>query len=109
MQACVDSARPESGSRLAKLKEQLKFYSTTREFLIPMSIMLFLSVVQGSCGVDTISYYSLKIFRMANISVDEYLMSIFLQVNIVAMNKIHMNYSESYDVLGNCVIIHNNC
>ena len=87
MQACVDSARPESGSRLAKLKEQLKFYSTTREFLIPMSIMLFLSVVQGSCGVDTISYYSLKIFRMANISVDEYLMSIFLQVNIFAMNE----------------------
>ena len=78
--ACVEAARPESDSKMKMLKKQIKFYSTAREFLIPMSIMLFLSIVQGASGVDTISYYALKIFRMAKISLDEYLMSIFLQV-----------------------------
>ena len=77
---CVEAARPESGSRCTKLKKQLEFYATTREFIIPMSIMLFLSVIQGACGCDTISYYSLTIFRKAKISIDEYLMSILLQV-----------------------------
>ena len=78
--ACVEAARPESGSRCTQLKKQIEFYATTREFIIPMSIMLFLSIIQGACGCDTISYYSLTIFRKAKISIDEYLMFILLQV-----------------------------
>jgi len=82
--ACVEAARPESGSRCTQLKKQIEFYATTREFIIPMSIMLFLSIIQGACGCDTISYYSLTIFRKAKISLDEYLMSIFLQIGYTA-------------------------
>ncbi len=45
-----------------------------------MAILFALSFVQGSSGVDTLSYYSLKIFRHAKISMSPYLMSVFLQV-----------------------------
>ena len=74
--ACVQSN--EVGDK--KWTKELKYYSTTKAFLTPLGILLFLSLIQGSCGVDTISYYSLKIFRMAKVSVDEYVMAILLQV-----------------------------
>lgn len=62
----------------------MKYYFTAREFLTPLGIMLFLSVIQGACGCDTISYYSLKIFRMARVAMDEYVMAILLQLGYTA-------------------------
>ena len=79
MEACVGAETGETQN----LAKKVKYYVTAREFIIPMAIMLFLSVIQGSCGVDTISYYSLTIFRLAKISVDEYLMAILLQVSLL--------------------------
>ena len=37
-------------------------------------------VVTGFSGCDTLSYYSVMIFKKANINLDEYFMSIVLQV-----------------------------
>ena len=79
LEACVGAETGETQN----LAKKVKYYVTAREFIIPMAIMLFLSVIQGSCGVDTISYYSLTIFRLAKISVDEYLMAILLQVSLL--------------------------
>ena len=76
--ACVTSSDFGNGNK--SLAKKVKYYFTAREFITPLGIMIFLSVIQGSCGVDTISYYSLKIFRLARVSLDEYLMAIVLQV-----------------------------
>lgn len=64
-----------------KFSQKVKYYLSAQEFICPLAIMLFLSVIQGSCGVDTISYYSLKIFSLAKVPLDEYVMSILLQVS----------------------------
>ena len=61
------------------LKSSLK-----QEFLRPFGILLFLVTVQGLCGCDTISYYSIMVFKAANIDVNEYLMAIFLQAGFTA-------------------------
>lgn len=71
-----------NGDGNQSISRKIKYYSTSKEFVMPLGIMLFLSVVQGSCGVDTISYYSLKIFRLAKVTLDEYVMAILLQVKI---------------------------
>ena len=84
LQACVNSSSTGNGKSLSR---KMKYYFTAREFITPLGIMLFLSIVQGSCGVDTISYYSLKIFRLARISLDEYVMAILLQVNFFNLKK----------------------
>jgi len=73
-----------------------------REFIIPMAIMLFLSIVQGSCGVDTISYYSLTIFRLAKISVDEYLMAILLQVSLFSILESHHGFGIGVQIFKGC-------
>lgn len=81
LEACVNSSSTGNGKSLSR---KMKYYFTAREFVTPLGIMLFLSIVQGSCGVDTISYYSLKIFRLARISLDEYVMAILLQLGYTA-------------------------
>ena len=83
--ACVQST--SAGGDSKSFIKKIKYYLTAKEFLTPMGIMIFMSMVQGSCGVDTISYYSLKIFRLARVALDEYLMAILLQVP--NLNYIH--------------------
>lgn len=55
-----------------------------REFLAPFFSLLFLVTVQGFSGCDTLSYYSVMIFKKANINLDEYFMSIVLQAGFTA-------------------------
>ena len=76
--ACVSSSNSNGNSK--SLVKKMKYYFTAKQFITPLGIMLFLSVVQGSCGCDTISFYSLKIFRLARVSLDAYVMAILLQV-----------------------------
>lgn len=80
--ACVTYTTNNGNS--GKLARKMKYYFTAREFLTPLGIMLFLSVIQGSCGCDTISYYSLTIFRLARVPLDEYVMAILLQLGYTA-------------------------
>ena len=55
-----------------------------REFVIPFFSLFFLVIVQGLCGSDALSYYSVTIFKRANVEVDEYLMAVFLQIGFTA-------------------------
>merc|ERR1719362_2079821 len=80
--ACVSSSNSNGNSK--SLVKKMKSYFTAKQFITPLGIMLFLSVVQGSCGCDTISFYSLKIFRLARVSLDAYVMAILLQLGYTA-------------------------
>ena len=77
--ACVNTQKSE----LPFIKKMLK-YGRSRPFLQPLAIMLVIATVQGLSGVDAISYYCVTIFKMANLSVDEYTMSIFMQIGYTA-------------------------
>ena len=83
----------KAAGQKGSIKAKMKYYCCAREFLIPMGILFALSCVQGSSGVDTLSYYSLKIFRHAKISLSPYFMSIFLQVRLRC--SFHLNIALS--------------
>jgi len=82
LMVCVSSS--DSNGNRKSLVKKMKYYLTAKQFITPLGIMLFLSVVQGSCGCDTISFYSLKIFRLARVSLDAYVMAILLQLGYTA-------------------------
>ena len=98
LEACIGAETGETRN----LAKKVKYYVTAREFIFPMAIMLFLSIVQGSCGVDTISYYSLTIFRLAKISVDEYLMAILLQVSLFSILESHHGFGIGVQIFKGC-------
>ena len=72
-------------------------YAISRQFLQPLSTMLVIAAVQGTCGVDAISYYCVTLFKMANLAVDEYIMAIFMQIGYTAGYIIIAPFVDSID------------
>lgn len=81
---CVMAEKVQHAKDEKSFVKVMTYYLGAKQFVMPLVLLLTLSVIQGACGVDTISYYSLKIFKRARIPIDEYLMSIFLQVGYTA-------------------------
>ena len=90
--ACVNAQRSDETffRKMAK-------YALSRQFLQPLSTMLVIAAVQGTCGVDAISYYCVTLFKMANLAVDEYIMAIFMQIGYTAGYIIIAPFVDSID------------
>ena len=90
--ACVNAQKSDK----TFLRKMAK-YALSRQFLQPLSTMLVIAAVQGTCGVDTISYYSVTLFKNANLAVDEYIMAIFMQIGYTAVYILIAPFVDSID------------
>ena len=73
--ACVNAQKSDE-----KFIKKMIEYGMSRPFLQPLATMLVIALIQALSGVDAISYYCVTIFKEANLAINEYTMSIFMQL-----------------------------
>ena len=79
MKSIIASQSDEDGeiSSLDKIKHKIKEMSS-RTVLLPILMMTLMCSLQPLSGSDTVSFYSLDIFRRANVKMNNYVLSILV-------------------------------
>lgn len=73
----IDEDEEANLSSLDKIKMKAKEMSS-RTVLLPILVMMLMLTLQPLSGSDTVSFYSLDIFRRANVKMNNYVLSILV-------------------------------